>query len=49
MADMVVHLMQEVALGLAVWPLTFSDEAAALRKLPDPMYPGDCCKKGGAG
>ena len=40
-ADVVIHLIQEVALGLVTWPLTFADEAAALRKMPDPMYPGE--------
>lgn len=40
MADMVIHLIQETALGLALWPFTPRDEAAALRKLPEPMYPG---------
>jgi hypothetical protein len=40
-ADLAMHLLQEAAVGLKVWPLSPDDEAAALGKLPDPMYPGN--------
>ncbi|KAI8470157.1 MAG: SGNH hydrolase-type esterase domain-containing protein [Monoraphidium minutum] len=41
MADMMIYLIQEAAVGLMTWPLSFADDAAALAKLPDPMYPGN--------
>lgn len=40
LADMAAFLMEEVAVGLFLWPLDPADEAAAPGKLPDPMYPG---------
>ncbi len=40
MADMIVHLLQEAAVGLALWPLAPQDEETALGRLPEPMYPG---------
>jgi len=45
MADIVIHLLQEASVGLALYPLAFEDEAAALAKLPDPMYPGNTGSK----
>jgi hypothetical protein len=46
MADIVIHLLQEATLGLALWPLGFEDEAAALGRLPEPMYPGEATVTG---
>ena len=41
LADMVVHLFQEAAVGLALWPASAEDDDAALARLPEPMYPGE--------
>ncbi|GBF87887.1 hypothetical protein Rsub_00599 [Raphidocelis subcapitata] len=40
-ADLAMHLLQEATVGLQLWPLSPDDEAAALGKLPGPMYPGN--------
>lgn len=41
MADLTMHMLQEAALGLLLWPPGQEDAAAAAGKLPDPMYPGE--------
>lgn len=41
MADLVVYMMQQVALGLLLHPLSKADAAVLAEPLPEPMYPGN--------
>jgi hypothetical protein len=43
MADLVVYLLQQSAIGLATHPPTSADMETAVRPLPPPMYPGETC------
>lgn len=40
MADVAVHLIQQVALGLLLEPYGSLDEESVWEALPDPMYEG---------